>query len=213
MKKSLITLAIVPIFALSACTQEEEQQTYAVPSSPSVTQTADGSLAQTPLIDSYEQAKAQGYTGTLNEWVQLSKLYETNPRQAQEVAADSGFSGGEMFLGALAGAAIGAMAGNAMSSRTNMASNTYSAQRVNDRANYAYSQPSDRDRRTTSGAAPVVTSGSSNTSAVAARNSAVANRPSTMPSATRNMSYAPATRSTSAAVSRGGFGGAVSSGG
>ena len=213
MKKSLITLAIVPIFALSACTQEEEQQTYAVPSSPSVTQTADGSLAQTSLIDSYEQAKVQGYSGSIEEWASLSKMYETNPQQAQQVAADSGFSGGEMLLAGLAGAAIGAMAGNAMSSRTNMASNTYSAQRVNDRTNYAYSQPADRDRRTTGGAAPVVTSGSSNTSAVAARNGAVANRPSAMPSATRNMTSAPAMRSTSVAVSRGGFGGAVSSGG
>ena len=135
MKKSLITLAIVPIFALSACTQEEEQQTYAVPSDPSVTQTADGSLAQTSLIDSYEQAKVQGYSGSIEEWASLSKMYETNPQQAQQVAADSGFSGGEVLLAGLAGAAIGAMAGNAMSSRTNMASNTYSAQRVNDRTN------------------------------------------------------------------------------
>lgn len=211
MKKHLITLAIVPIFALSACTQEEEQQTYAVPATSEVTQTADGSFAQASLLDSYEQAKTQGYSGSIEEWASLSKMYETNPQQAQQVAADSGFSGGEMLLAGLAGAAVGAMAGNAMASKSNMASSAYSAQRTNNATNYAYSQPADRDRRTVGGVAPVVTGGSS--TSVTSRNSAIANRPAAMPSATRSMTSTPVARSTSVAVSRGGFGGAVSSGG
>lgn len=212
MKKHLITLAIVPLFALSACTQEEEQQTYAVSNDPSVTQTADGSLGQTSLLESYEQAKAQGYSGSVEEWASLSKLYETNPQQAQQVASNSGFSGGEMLLAGLAGAAMGAMAGNAMASRTNMASSTYSAQRANTATNYAYSQPADRerDRRTTSGASPATMAGGN---VAASRNSAIANRPAAMPSATRNMVTPSAARPTSVAVSRGGFGGAISSGG
>lgn len=216
MKNRVIPLVLVPIFALAACSNEEPAR-VAVPSEPEqVVQNADGSYSTNPLLDSYQQAKAQGYTGTLDEWAQLSKLYETNPQQAQEVAQQSGFSGGDMFLGALAGAAVGALAANAMSSKTNMASNTYSAQRVNDRTNYAYSQPADRerDRRTTgSGYVPGAgTSATANRTASGLSSSTTAPKAAT--TAPRPSVSAPARSTTSfTSVSRGGFGGAVSSGG
>lgn len=213
MKNRVIPLVLVPIFALAACSNEEPAR-VAVPSEPEqVVQNADGSYSTNPLLDSYQQAQAQGYTGTLDEWAQLSKLYETNPQQAQEVAQQSGFSGGEMLMGALAGAAVGALAANAMSSKTNMASNTYSAQRVNERTNYAYSQPADRDRRTTGGGGYVPSTGTTaNRTASGLSSSTTAPKAAT--TAPRPSVSAPARSTTSfTSVSRGGFGGAVSSGG
>lgn len=213
MKNRVIPLVLVPIFALAACSNEEPAR-VAVPSEPEqVVQNADGSYSTNPLLDSYQQAQAQGYTGTLDEWAQLSKLYETNPQQAQEVAQQSGFSGGEMLMGALAGAAVGALAANAMSSKTNMASNTYSAQRVNERTNYAYSQPADRDRRTTGGGGYVPSTGATaNRTASGLSSSTTAPKAAT--TAPRPSVSAPARSTTSfTSVSRGGFGGAVSSGG
>lgn len=213
MKNRVIPLVLVPIFALAACSNEEPAR-VAVPSEPEqVIQNADGSYSTNPLLDSYQQAKAQGYTGTLDEWVQLSQLYETNPQQAQEVAQQSGFSGGDMFLGALAGAAVGALAANAMSSKTNMASNTYSAQRVNDRTNYAYSQPADRDRRNTGGGAYVPTTGATTNRTTSGLSSSTTTPKAATPAPRPSVS-APARSTTSfTSVSRGGFGGAVSSGG
>lgn len=218
MKNRVIPLVLVPIFALAACSQSTEPEQIAVPNdADKVVVNSDGSMSQNALLDSYSQAKAQGYTGTLDQWTELSRLYETNPQQAQQQAQESGFSGGEMLMGALAGAAMGALAANAMNSRTQMASNTYSSQRANNANNYAYSQPYNReeekDRRTTGGGAPIVTG---NTSTAGSSSTAI--RPSSpVPSASTSR---PATVSTPVArtssytsVSRGGFGGAVSSGG
>lgn len=211
MKNRIIPLVLVPIFALAACSQSTEPEQIAVPNdSDKVILNSDGSMSQNALLDSYNQAKAQGYTGTLDQWSELSRLYETNPQQAQQVAQESGFSGGEMMMGALAGAAMGALAANAMSSRTQMASNSYSSQRANNATNYAYSQPYNReeekDRRTTTGAAPIVTGGTSTTRPSSPVPSVSTPRPAAV--------SAPVSRSSSfTSVSRGGFGGAVSSGG
>ena len=121
-------------------------------------------------------------------------------------------------MGALAGAAIGALAANAMSSRTQMASNSYSSQRANNATNYAYSQPYNRekekDRRNTASAAPIVTGSNSSTGSTGTS----ATRPSSpVPSVSTPRPAAvsaPVSRSSSfTSVSRGGFGGAVSSGG
>ena len=219
MKNRIIPLVLVPIFALAACSQSTEPEQIAVPNdSDKVILNSDGSMSQNALLDSYNQAKAQGYTGTLDQWSELSRLYETNPQQAQQVAQESGFSGGEMLMGALAGAAIGALAANAMSSRTQMASNSYSSQRANNATNYAYSQPYNReeekDRRNTASAAPIVTGSNSPTGSTGTS----ATRPSSpVPSVSTPRPAAvsaPVSRSSSfTSVSRGGFGGAVSSGG
>lgn len=219
MKSRIIPLVLVPIFALAACSQQQEPEQIAVPNNAeSVTLNSDGSMSQNSLVDSYNKAKEQGYTGTMDEWVSLTKLYETNPEQAQQVAQDSGFSGGEMLMGALAGAAIGALAANAMSSKTNMASNTYSAQRTNGATNYAYSQPlskeeEERRRNTAGGGAAFV-----NSQAAGSQGSSTSPRPaSPVPTASTtstSTTTSTAPRSSSyTSVSRGGFGGAVSSGG
>lgn len=218
MKNRIIPLVLVPIFALAACSQNSEPDQVAVPTdSDKVILNSDGSMSHNPLLDSYNQAKAQGYTGTLDQWTELSKLYETNPQQAQQVAQESGFSGGEVLMGALAGAAMGALAANAMNSRTQMASTSYSAQRANNTTNYAYSQPYNReeekDRRNT-GMTPVVTGNNSSvgsTSTAIRPSSPVPTVSTSRPTTTVS---APVSRSTSfTSVSRGGFGGAVSSGG
>ena len=219
MKSRIIPLVLVPIFALSACSQQSEPEQIAVPNnSESVTLNSDGSMSQNALLDSYNKAKEQGYTGTMDQWVELTKLYETNPQQAQQVAQDSGFSGGEMLMGALAGAAVGALAANAMSSKTNMASNTYSAQRANGATNYAYSQPLSKEeeerRRSTGGYSGTYlagsnATGSANTSTPVRPSSPV---PTASTSSTSTTSTAPRSSSFTS-VSRGGFGGAVSSGG
>lgn len=200
MKNRVIPLLLVPVFALVACTSED-RQTVAVPTvDEHVVQNADGSLSQHPLLESYKEAQAAGYTGTLDQFAELMQTYQTNPEQAQQMAADAGYSGGQMLLGALAGAAVGALAANAIASKTNMASNSYSAQRANTATNYAYSQPYNQEReRRTVGYVPPANVGGSGTATQ---------------SATPKPAAAPARAAvTSSAVSRGGFGGAVSSGG
>lgn len=219
MKTRIIPLVLVPIFALAACSNNQEPAQIATPTdADKVVYNSDGSISQHPLLEQYSQAQAQGYTGSIDQFAELMRMYETNPQQAQQVAQESGFSGGEVLLGALAGAAVGAMAANAMSSRTQMASNSYSSQRANNATNYAYSQPYNRkeekDRRNTASAAPIVTGSNSSTGSTGTS----ATRPSSpVPSVSTPRPAAvsaPVSRSSSfTSVSRGGFGGAVSSGG
>ena len=219
MKTRIIPLVLVPIFAVAACSNNQEPAQIATPTdADKVVYNSDGSISQHPLLEQYSQAQAQGYTGSIDQFAELMRMYETNPQQAQQVAQESGFSGGEILLGALAGAAVGAMAANAMSSRTQMASNSYSSQRANNATNYAYSQPYNRkeekDRRNTASAAPIVTGSNSSTGSTGTS----ATRPSSpVPSVSTPRPAAvsaPVSRSSSfTSVSRGGFGGAVSSGG
>lgn len=219
MKTRIIPLVLVPIFALAACSNNQEPAQIATPTdADKVVYNSDGSISQHPLLEQYSQAQAQGYTESIDQFAELMRMYETNPQQAQQVAQESGFSGGEVLLGALAGAAVGAIAANAMSSRTQMASNSYSSQRANNATNYAYSQPYNRkeekDRRNTASAAPIVTGSNSSTGSTGTS----ATRPSSpVPSVSTPRPAAvsaPVSRSSSfTSVSRGGFGGAVSSGG
>lgn len=225
MKKQSIALVLVPIFALSACNDTQEYSSQVTASQDeSVTRNDEGFYTTEDLANlnkSFEEAKANGYTGSLDDWIGLVQLSQTNPQQAQQVAQDSGFNGSEMLLGALAGAAVGAIAGNALSSRSNMATDTYSAQRTNNTTNYAYSQPYKKDDcknntncRTTSGGGYVNTTNNSAAVFAANRNNSTSNLNST-----RNVTTAPRTsvstpttvRSTS--ISRGGFGGSFSGGG
>lgn len=246
LKKS-IALSIVPVFVLAGCSSNEDQARLAVPNGDSeVAMNADGSYSQPAdlnpnaedaapandanaeqtandqkLLDSYKQAQDNGYTGSLDDWVALSKLHETNPEQAQAQAEESGFSGGEMLMGALAGAAIGALLASSSGSRSGLASNTYSAQRTNNANNYAYSRPKEEERR--SGGSTYAGSSGGAAAAAAANNArSVNSTPTTKPSSTSsysannnsNSSYS-SSRATASygSVSRGGFGGAVSSGG
>lgn len=245
MKKKSVALFLIPLFVLTACSGEnEEKYAQAAPQDSNVNVNNEGFYTTEDLAklnESYEKAQANGYKGSLDDWIALVQLSQSNPQQAQQVAQDSGFSGGEMLLGALAGAAVGAIAGNALSSRSNMANNTYSAQRINN-TNYAYSQPAtnskdcdsrymdsknkancDSQSRSSSG---YVNSGNNNTAAYAAAantNRAGTNLNNTSTNVRPTTTTAPAVRSAPApapkvtSVSRGGFGssygGGFSSGG
>ena len=239
MKKKSVALFLIPLFVLTACGGEnEEKYAQAAPQDSNVNVNNEGFYTTEDLAklnESYEKAQANGYKGSLDD-------SQSNPQQAQQVAQESGFSGGEMLLGALAGAAVGAIAGNALSSRSNMANNTYSAQRMNNNTNYAYSQPATNskdcdsrymdsknkancDSRSRSGSG-YVNSGNNNTAAYAAAantNRAGTNLNNTSTNVRPATTTAPAVRSAPAptpkvtSVSRGGFGssygGGFSSGG
>lgn len=233
--KKKIALAIVPLFALAACSNDNSQDMSSgvAPVSQSVSQDENG-FYQDKLLDSYNQAKDNGYTGTLDDWVALTKLSETDLDAAEQQAQDAGFSGGSMLLAGLAGAAVGALAAGAMSSRTGLANDAYSSQRVNNTTNYAYSQPYKQDEckdggpnakpdsncRKGSGGGSTRTS--SNTYVPVHNNTTNAALASTQRNANVSTNFRPSTPSVRSApaptravtvVSRGGFGGAVSSGG
>ena len=220
MKKNSIALMIVPIFALTACDDTTNYESVATPQNEAIVKNEEG-FYSTVVLDSYQKAQADGYTGTVDDWIKLVSLYETNPQQAQAEASESGFSGGEMLLGALAGAAIGGLLANSMSSKNNMASNTYSAQRTNNAVNYAQTQQYNDDCKTSNdkicrnSGGTAARSSSTNTAALAAtsanRNSYTRSAVSTSAPKPAVSAPAPTVRATS--VSRGGFGGSFSGGG
>lgn len=232
--KNSIVLSIVPVFVLAGCSSNEDQARLAVPNNESeVVVNQDGSYTQQDqsnaekLLASYDEAKAKGFTGSLDDWIGLVQLHETNPELAQSKAEESGFGGGEMLLGALAGAAAGAMLTNAANSRANMANNAYSAQRYNSANNYAYSRPKDEERQN-SGTGYYGRNTAGTTAAIAATAGATNMRSSnamTTPDNTTSRSTYSSSNTTASSystsrptasynsVSRGGFGGAVSSGG
>lgn len=244
-KKSIV-LSIVPVFVLAGCSSNEDQARLAVPNTESeVTLNNDGSYSQEvaadaapssetenadKLLASYDEAKSKGYTGSLDEWIALVQLHETNPEQAQAQAEDSGFSGGAMLMGALAGAAVGAMLASSSNSRSGLASNSYSAQRYNNSNNYAYSRPKDERQNSSSGGYATARSNTSPSSVggtgnnTARAGSTVSGSSNTIRSTAPSSSNSASTKSSSSysssrptasysTVSRGGFGGAVSSGG
>ena len=245
-KKSIV-LSIVPVFVLAGCSSNEDQARLAVPNNESeVVVNDDGSYSQEvsidetsvnaapgstenaqKLLDSYKEAKANNYTGSMDDWIALVQLHETNPEEAQAKAEESGFSGGAMIMGALAGAAVGAMLASSSNSRSGLASSSYSAQRYNNTNNYAYSRPKDEQQSSSSGGgygsrggstAAAAAAGSSNTvrsgSTVSGSSNTVKSTPSYSASTKTTSSYTSSRPTASySSVSRGGFGGAVSSGG
>lgn len=179
--KKSIAMLIVPAFAVATmigCSQSDS-----VSSTDSVAQTADGAYVQVAdnLNKSYEEAKANGYTGTYEDWVKLLELHQTNPQAAAQQAASSGFD----TLDLLMAGAMGAMLGNMMS---NGSYNSY------------------RERQRSYGSSAYVPASTSHLNqARAAHNSTMAARSAAAKSSS-------ASRSTST-TSRGGFGGATSTGG
>lgn len=201
MQKKTIALCLLPLFTVVGCDGDQTEQYKSVDTTTNTAVSDEGFYTTkelAALTDSYMQAKEKGYTGTPDEWFALMQLNQTDPAQAAKQAEESGFSGGEMMLGALAGAAVGALAANAMSNRSNMASNTYSAQRVNNASNYAYSQPEkDRNYGGTYVPPPTNAGGASTSS----------NLSSTSNTRPTNVTAAPkASTPTVTSVSRGGFG-------
>lgn len=243
-KKSIV-LSIVPVFVLAGCSSNDDHARLAVPNTESeVMVNDDGSYTQEvaaidengidaapddnadKLLASYDEAKSKGYTGSLDDWIALVQLHETNPEEAQAKAEESGFSGGAMIMGALAGAAVGAMLASSSNSRSGLASSSYSAQRYNNTNNYAYSRPKDEQQSSSSGggygsrggSTAAAVASSSNTvrsgSTVSGSSNTVKSTPSYSASTKTTSSYTSSRPTASySSVSRGGFGGAVSSGG
>lgn len=224
LKKSIV-LSIVPVFVFAGCSNNEEQARLAVPnydsevvvnkdgsytqevaplSASDIDAAPDGDENQAKLVASFDEAQAKGYTGTMDEWIALVQMHETNPEQAQAEAEESGFSGGSLLMGALAGAAVGALLASSASSRSGLASNSYSAQRYNNNTKYAYSRPKDEQQNTSSGGG----GGGAAAAAVAARSNA-----NSTTARSSSSSATPRATTSYSSVSRGGFGGAVSSGG
>lgn len=179
--KKTIALAIVPAFALVGCQPSDNS----VATNGSVTQNADGSYVQVAdtLNRSYEEAKSNGYTGTYEDWVKLLELHQTNPQQAAQQAAQSGFNGMDMLMAG----AMGMMLGNMMS---NGSMNAYKSSSYYD---------DDRKRRASGS---YVYSGRQTYSTPPRSTSA------------SSQSYRSESRTVSrSTTTRGGFGGAVSTGG
>jgi hypothetical protein len=209
MKKSIV-LSILPIFALASCSKAPEEQSvdrYTSPAPESgVVENGDGSYSKDAdqlLQQSYEQAKASGYKGSYDEWVEISKLQETNPKLAQEKAESNGFSGGEMMLAALAGMAIGGLAAKAYNGSDNT-SRSHSQQRLNNTTNYASVQKynEDKNRRDSS-------YGSTGTAFAGGSVAANSNKKSSVSLSKKGNSASGAFRSSGTAVVRGGFGGSA----
>ena len=104
-----IAMLIVPAFVFAGCSSQDSVATQ----DSSVAKTADGAYVQVAdtLNKSYEEAKANGYTGTYEDWVKLLELHQTNPQAASQQAASSGYSGMDMLMAG----AMGMMLGNMMS--------------------------------------------------------------------------------------------------
>lgn len=172
-----IAMLIVPAFVFAGCSSQDSVATQDA----GVAKTADGAYVQVAdtLNKSYEEAKANGYTGTYEDWVKLLELHQTNPQAASQQAASSGYSGMDVLMAG----AMGMMVGNMMS---NGSYNSY------------------RDRQRSSGSSAYVRPSASNLNAARATESKAQSARSSATSSSKS--------STSGAY-RGGFGGAVSSGG
>lgn len=180
MKNRIIPLLLVPAFVLSGCNTQEPEK-IAVPQTidcVNVNETS-GAMSVDASVKSYCDVVANGYTGSYQDWQEVVKTYQEDPEKASQMASSSGYSGSDVLLGAVAGAAVGAMMANSMNSRS-----THAA--------YASTSPTNTSSNLTNSrtAAPSVSS----------------------TSAKAPVSYSPPPSNTTA-VSRGGFGGAVSSGG
>lgn len=230
--KKRIVLSILPIFALAACSDPDVQSVdrYTAPNPQSnVVTNSDGSYSQSAqevavsdeskvaaadeqLTKSFNDARAQGFNGTYEEWVEISKLHETDPAAAQSRAEDNGFSGGEMLFAALAGVALGGLAAKAFSGKDNT-SRSYSQQRLNNTTNYASVQKYDeREReRSGSGSGTAMVGGSTGAAAASAQNRS--NVSLSKKSNSSNSSYSARSSSSYGSVARGGFGGSSSSSG
>ena len=127
-----IAMLIVPAFVFAGCSSQDSVATQ----DSSVAKTADGAYVQVAdtLNKSYEEAKANGYTGTYEDWVKLLELHQTNPQAASQQAASSGYSGMDMLMAG----AMGMMLGNMMS---NGSYNSY-RERQRSSGSSAYVRPS-----------------------------------------------------------------------
>ena len=231
MKKKTIVLSLVPFFALLGCSESATPDRVVVPSPDvEVSVNTDGSYSQSTanqvndadkdLYDSYHEAQAGGYKGSIEEWAKVVALYETDPETAVQNARQDGFDQSDIIFATLAGVAISALAAKAMINNADSTTKAYQQQRVNNRTNYAYSQPYDhkaqmakvqkeRERERGIGGTAITSSGTGYGSSSTNRSSAY----SAMGSNSQSMSKTASKSGGYTSVSRGGFGGAVGRGG
>ena len=172
-----IAMLIVPAFVFAGCSSQDSVATQ----DSSVAKTADGAYVQVAdtLNKSYEEAKANGYTGTYEDWVKLLELHQTNPQAASQQAASSGYSGMDMLMAG----AMGVMLGNMMS---NGSYNSY------------------RDRQRSSGSSAYVRPSASNLNAARATESKAQSARSSATSSSKSSTSGASRGGFGGAVSSGG---------
>lgn len=172
-----IAMLIVPAFVFAGCSSQDSVATQ----DSSVAKTADGAYVQVAdtLNKSYEEAKANGYTGTYEDWVKLLELHQTNPQAASQQAASSGYSGMDMLMAG----AMGMMLGNMMS---NGSYNSY------------------RDRQRSSGSSAYVRPSASNLNAARATESKAQSARSSATSSSKSSTSGASRGGFGGAVSSGG---------
>ena len=172
-----IAMLIVPAFVFAGCSSQDSVATQ----DSSVAKTADGAYVQVAdtLNKSYEEAKANGYTGTYEDWVKLLELHQTNPQAASQQAASSGYSGMDMLMAG----AMGMMLGNMMS---NGSYNSY------------------RDRQRSSGSSAYVRPSASNLNAARATESKAQSARSSATSSSKSSTSSASRGGFGGAVSSGG---------
>lgn len=133
------TLLLVPFFVVgcSADNSEFQQPVFEDSSGQSVVVDDQGALKITQLQQSYEKAKADGYTGTIEEYNKLVDLVKSDPVAAQQQADNSGFSGSSVALAALAGMVAGNSVGRSNYANQYGGSSGFAASQNTYRSNYA----------------------------------------------------------------------------
>lgn len=145
------TLLLVPFFVVgcSADNSEFQQPVFEDSSGQSVVVDDQGALKISQLQQSYEKAKAAGYTGTIEEYNKLVDLVKSDPVVAQQQAEDSGFSGSGVALAALAGMVAGNSVGRSNYANQYGGSSGFAASQNTYRSNYA-ARPTPTVTRSTS---------------------------------------------------------------
>ena len=133
------TLMLVPFFAVgcSADKSEFQQPIFEESAGTPVVVDDQGALKISQLQQSYEKAKADGYTGTIEEYNKLVDLVKSDPVVAQQQAEDSGFSGSSVALAALAGMVAGNSVGRSNYANQYGGSSGFAASQNTYRSNYA----------------------------------------------------------------------------
>lgn len=131
------TLLLVPFFVVGCSADKSEFQQPVFEDSGGAPIVDDqGALKINQLQQSYEKAKANGYTGTIEEYNQLVDLAKTDPVAAQQQAESSGFSGSSVALAALAGMVAGNSIGRSNYANQYGGSSGFAASQNTHRSNY-----------------------------------------------------------------------------
>lgn len=132
------TLMLVPFFVVGCSSDKSEfsQPMFEDSAGTPVVVDDQGALKIDQLQQSYEKAKADGYTGTIEEYNKLVDLVKSDPVVAQQQAESSGFSGSTVALAALAGMVAGNSVGRSNYANQYGGSSGFAASQNTYRSNY-----------------------------------------------------------------------------